>query len=272
MKVRTIAFVILCFAVLGLCLEGRPVRQWLDDATEHPPSRYGYEVSRKDLDGQWQFTVVIAPYSAKALEKVTLQLVGKSSTVLPLPATDANGRKQLEFTIANENLKGAWLDLDSGPVKYCGPSATDNFMGFRLNLESAALVFVSADDVRVFARKKDASFEFRLVLPQPRLEISRAGPPPPAILSATLIGPVEGGTMTIPFHTRSMVGMMPSEDPVMTLPAAALENFVVRVVYGHYDTPLKLSKTTTRHLGLGIAAANAEAGIQGPAPVEQPMK
>lgn len=272
MRIRTIAIVILCFAILGLCIEGRPVRQWLDDATAHPPSRYGYEVSRKDLDGQWQFTVVVTPAAEKVLEKAILQLAGKPAKEVPLPTADASGRKQLEFTIPKEDLKGAWLDLDSGPVKYCGPSATDNFMGFRLNLESAGLVFVSADDVRVFARKKDASFEFRVVLPQPKLEISRAGPPPPAILSATLIGPVEGGTMTIPFHTRSMVGMMPSEDPVMTLPAAALENFVVRVVYGHYDTPLKLSKTTTRHLGLGIAAANAEAGIQGPAPVEQPMK
>jgi hypothetical protein len=71
MKVRTIAFVILCFAVLGLCLVGRPVRQWLDDATEHPPSRYGYEVSRKDLDGQWLFADLVAAFN------------GGSSRVLP---------------------------------------------------------------------------------------------------------------------------------------------------------------------------------------------
>ncbi len=272
MRVRTIAFVILCFAILGVCLKGRPVRQWLDEATEHPPSRYGYEVSRKDLDGQWQFTVVIAPYAAKAFEKATLQLTEKSAKEVPLAAADASGRKQLEFTIPKENLKGAWLDLDSGPVKYCGPFAAGNFAGFRLNLESAGLVFASDDDVRVFARKKDASFEFRFVLPQPKMEISRAGPPPPTIISATLTGPVEGGTMTIPFHTRTMGGMMPMEDPVLTLPAAGLENFVVSVVYGHYDSPFKLTKTTTRYLALGIAAANAEAAIQGPMPVELPLK
>ncbi len=272
MRIRTIAIVILCFAILGICLQGRPVRQWLDDATAHPPSRYGYEVSRKDLDGQWLFTVVVTPAAEKVLEKATLQLAGKPAKEVPLPTADASGRKQLEFTIPKENLKGAWLDLDSGPVKYCGPSATDNFAGFRLNLESAGLVFASDNDVQVFARKKDASFEFRFVLPKPGIEISRAGPPPPTIISATLTGPVEGGTMTIPFHTRSLGGIMPMEDPVMTLPAAALENFVVSVVYGHYDTPLKLTKTTTRYLGLGIAAANAEAGIQGPASVELPLK
>lgn len=271
MRVRTIAFVIICFAVLGYSLEGRPVRQWLDDTTEHSPARYGYEISRKDQDGQCHFTVKIAPFSVKALEKAELiWLTNRPAKVLLLPATDASGCKQLEFTIPQENLKGACLDLDSGPVKYCGPQNQDNFVGFRINLESASPLPL-LDDVQIFARKKDGAFEFCVVWPQPTNAIS--GPGPFAnIISASLSGSVEGGKMTVPFAIPSIGSIGFQNEQTLTLPAAALESFVLSVNYAHYDTPLRLTKTTTLHLALGIIAANAEAGCQAPLPAQLQMK
>ena len=247
-------------AILALTLatiptaHGKPWWKVMDIATMDVPARYGYHVSRTQREDEDRFVVKIDPAAGAVLKSASLRCESKPGVVLNMDIIEVNGQKQIEFTIPPDMLlPSSMLQLDSGPIKYCGPGRMDNFSGYSLRLDNIPRDTGSGFTFEPTARKIEDSFEFTYSIGMPQINLGLDPAQLRRVLSISLESST-GNRLCVPLPCASG-GLEKSVKFI--LPRDQLENLVL-VVEMTDQADFSTSRASKQFVGLGIIAANAE--------------
>ena len=234
--------------------DARPWWQAMDIETAHPPSRYGFHVSRTVAEDKDRYVITIDPATAAVLEGASIGWIGTNKEPRKMEITKVDGQTKIEFTVPPEYLQpSSYLRLDSGPIKYSGLENMANLHGYQLRLDNiprdSGQEFGFSPEVRMV----DGAFEFSYNLGS-SLEISGPGPElKRRILSINLENTTQTG-FSVPMRSED-TGL--PQLVKFVLPKDQVANFML-VVTMTSQADLTGSKAKKHYVGLGILAANAE--------------
>lgn len=247
-------------AILALLLATIPAahgESWwkaMDITTLDVPARYGYHISRTLREDKDHFVVTIDPAAGAVLKAASIRCESKPGVVLNVDILEVNCQKQIEFTVPPDMLlPSSMLQLDSAPIKYCGPGDLANFSGYRLRLDNIPRDTGGGFPFELAARKLDDSFEFTYGLDVPQTNFGLDLAHQRRVLSISLESNT-GNHLSVPLPCDSR-GLKKSVKFI--LPSDQLERLIL-VVEMTDQADFLASRAYKQYVGLGIMAANAE--------------
>ena len=252
---RYLLIMVLPFVAISTA-HARPWWQAMDVETANPPSRYGYHVSRTDAQDKDRYVITIDPAAAALLTGASIIWTSEDNqprSPRKMEITKLNGETKIEFTVPPEYLQpNSYLQLDSGPVKYCGPENTFDFNGYRLRLDN--IPRDSGQDISLIptVRLADGAFEFSYNVNKAASPFG--GPQTQSPLTGSQLISLESTTQSgllIPMRS----GNLGLDEPVkFVLPKEQVADFMLVIT----QTVFSGAKPKKQYVGLGILAANAE--------------